>query len=526
MKGLIPSLGDEVREEEAIVVATLVSATGTSSKKVGARMYVGASGRLIGGVTIGGCVDAQVVEAADALIDEGGRKLLSISLDDDEAWEIGLTCGGNVEVLVECITPSDASDPAVASSAAARRAIAADRGAVVATTLDGARRSLVIDENGDRAGTLGDAATDAEAASIAADVLRAGSRVEMVDGQRVFFDRHAPPTVLVIVGAGQIAMSLTHFARELEMRTVVVDGRERYATRERFPAADDIRVGMPSEIVAELAPGKRAAVILVSHDYKYELPVLRSLVRSNVGYLGMLGSKTRGAAVRAMLRDEGFMDDELSRIRTPIGLDIGGKSSAEVALSILIYQRSGSPLLSALVLTASFLPYGLGGTVLSSVADRFPARRVLVACETRLIGCDLEQHPTPGAEIDREEVVAVDHRRELVTRIHQRLAHRQLVRLGRNREGDMVHRSGAEAGERSTRQCLEIDEIGTVAATPHQPLDAAMRLGDLVAHEFEQLFRCPFVAQPQGGRMEATDRLVGRNAAMCPWQASIVLVFD
>jgi xanthine dehydrogenase accessory factor len=168
--------------------------------------------------------------------------------------------------------------------------------------------------------------------------------VETVGGQRVFFDRHAPPTVLVIVGAGQIAMSLTHFARELEMRTVVVDGRERYATRERFPAADDIRVGMPSEIVAELAPGKRAAVILVSHDYKYELPVLRSLVRSNVGYLGMLGSKKRGAAVRAMLRDEGFTDDELSRIRTPIGLDIGGKSSAEVALSILaevVAVRSG-----------------------------------------------------------------------------------------------------------------------------------------------------------------------------------------
>jgi xanthine dehydrogenase accessory factor len=334
----------ERSDETRVVQATLVSATGSSSKKIGAKMLVGASGKLLGGVTIGGCVDAQVIEAGDALIAQGGRRMLDISLDDDEAWEIGLTCGGNVEVLVECIAPNDMSDPTVASYAAVREAIAGDRGAVVASTLDGVRRTLVIDENGTRSGTLGDAELDDAAATVAIDVLRTGSRAETIGERRVFFERYAPPTVLVIVGAGQIAMSLTHFARELEMRTVVVDGRERYATRERFPSADEIRVGMPSEIVAELAPGKRSAVILVSHDYKYELPVLRSLVRSNVGYLGMLGSKKRGAAVRELLRDEGFTDEELSRVRTPIGLDIGGKSSAEVALSILaevVAVRSG-----------------------------------------------------------------------------------------------------------------------------------------------------------------------------------------
>ena len=94
-------------------------------------------------------------------------------------------------------------------------------------------------------------------------------------------------------------MSLTRMARELDMRTIVVDGRERYATRERFPDADEIRVGMPSEIVAAIAPTKRVAVVLIAHDYKYELPVLRALLRSPVGYIGMLGSKKRGDAVRA-----------------------------------------------------------------------------------------------------------------------------------------------------------------------------------------------------------------------------------
>ena len=290
MHNLIPGIRDALADERAVVVATLVGATGSSSKKVGARMYVGASGKIIGGVTIGGCVDAQVIEASDALVNDGGRRLLSISLDDDEAWEIGLTCGGTVEVLIERVDPNDPTDPVVRAHEAAESELAAGNVAEITT--------------------------------------------EIGDG-RTFVDRVSPPTTLLIVGAGQIAMSLTKFARELGMKSVVIDGRDRYATRERFPDADEIRVGMPSEIVAGYAPTKQLAAILVAHDYKYELPVLRQLIRSNVGYLGMLGSRKRGAAVRETLGAEGFSDDELARIRTPIGLDIGGKAPAEVALSIL-----------------------------------------------------------------------------------------------------------------------------------------------------------------------------------------------
>ena len=132
--------------------------------------------------------------------------------------------------------------------------------------------------------------------------------------------------------------------RLAEVKIHVVDGRERYATPERFPDADEIRIGMPSDIVSEIAPNQRVAVALVAHDYKYDLPVLRQLLRAPVGYLGMLGSKKRGAAVRELLREEGFTDDELARVHTPIGLDLGGKSPPEVALSILaevVAVRSG-----------------------------------------------------------------------------------------------------------------------------------------------------------------------------------------
>jgi xanthine dehydrogenase accessory factor len=312
--GLLDERDPQLQRESAVAVATLVSATGSSSKKLGAKMVVGRSGRLLGGVTIGGCVDAQVIEAADALLEGEGpsRQLLSISLDDDEAWEIGLTCGGALEILLDRVKPSALDDATLAAHRRALELLDAGETAVIVTPLEPAGPSLTLSE--------------IEFANYTSD-------------GRVFVDRLAPPATLVIVGAGQIAMTLTKFARELEMRTIVVDGRERYATRERFPDADDVRIGMPSEVVNETIAGvagaKNVSVILVAHDYKYELPVLRNLLRAPVGYIGMLGSKKRGAAVRELLREEGFTDDELARIHSPIGLDLGGKSSAEVALAIL-----------------------------------------------------------------------------------------------------------------------------------------------------------------------------------------------
>jgi xanthine dehydrogenase accessory factor len=317
--GLIDERDPLIRQEPAVAIATLVSATGSSSKKLGAKMIVGRSGRLLGGVTIGGCVDAQVIEAADALVDAAdndpagaARRVLSISLDDDEAWEIGLTCGGTLEVVLDRVDLAAADDPTIAAHRRALELLAAGEPAMIVTPLEPTGAPYTLSE------------------------LEFGNAT--FNG-RVFVDRLAPPATLVIVGAGQIAMTLTRFARELEMRTIVVDGRERYASAERFPDADDVRIGMPSEIVAELladaAGGRNVAVILVAHDYKYELPILRNLLRAPVAYVGMLGSKKRGAAVRDLLREEGFTDDELARIHSPIGLDLGGRSSAEVALSIL-----------------------------------------------------------------------------------------------------------------------------------------------------------------------------------------------
>jgi xanthine dehydrogenase accessory factor len=145
-------------------------------------------------------------------------------------------------------------------------------------------------------------------------------------------------------------MPLVSLARSLGYRTVVVDGRPRLATRERFPDVDELLVGIPSELVRGIPLRPTTALVLVAHDYKYDLPVLRHALGSHAGYVGMLGSRRRGDAILRMLREEGVSEESLARIRVPIGLDLGGRTAPEIALAILAeiiasrYGGTGRPL--------------------------------------------------------------------------------------------------------------------------------------------------------------------------------------
>jgi xanthine dehydrogenase accessory factor len=321
-------------------LATLVAAAGATPKKAGSTMWVAENGSILGSVTIGGCVDARVIENAERVIASGKPELLRMTLGDEDAWELGLTCGGEVDVLVQRVDPGNAADASVQAYAAAREAYEAGRASMVVSRLDDRGERLVIDENGAVSGTLGDALLDERAVDVARGRLASAQmsaveRVEHADGDvPIFFERLAPPETLVICGASHVAMSLAVFARELGMRTVIVDGRERMATKARFPTADEIHVGMPSEITEQLHLTRRSYVALLAHDYKYDLPVLRAVLRSDAGYVGMLGSRRRGETIRSMLREEGVSATELARLHSPIGLSIGAKSAAEIALAI------------------------------------------------------------------------------------------------------------------------------------------------------------------------------------------------
>jgi len=331
------------RSSGKVALATLVNTRGTTPRKEGAKMLVGEGGRVLGSVTIGGCVDAQVIEESAAVLAAQTPRLLELNLGDEEAWEIGLTCGGTIEVFVEAV---DLEQPADATLAVYERlrahAESGGRGAVLtrlqSPDLSGPHNGakLLLLDSGVHEGSLGDAALDAAAIGEARSAIRAGkSGTLTVEGTRVFAEVFVPPSILLVVGAGHVAMPLVTLARVLGFRTVVVDGRPRFATRERFPDVDDLKIGIPSELIQGIPLVASTALVLVAHDYKYDLPVLRHALGTPVGYVGLLGSSRRGKAILDLLREDGVTEEALARVHVPIGLDLGAQSAPEIALAVL-----------------------------------------------------------------------------------------------------------------------------------------------------------------------------------------------
>jgi xanthine dehydrogenase accessory factor len=354
---------DELRRyERRVAMATLVSTKGTTPRREGAKMWVGEGGRILGSVTIGGCVDARVLEESENVLRDRAPRLLTMSLGDVDAWEIGLTCGGTVELLIEPVELDGVPHPITDAYEVVRAEAAAGRRSVLVAPLrdhesnaGGGCARLVVQEDGESSGTLGEPALDRAAVERALDVIRrATSRTEVVEAsgtrERLFFELHGPATTLLIFGAGQVAIPLVRLAKVLGWHTVVVDGRERFATRERFPDADEIRIGLLADIAAEMDYDASTFVILVAHDYKFEVPVLRVVLQREPAYIGLLGNRSRGGAVLRFLAEEGIGAEQLARVHVPIGLDIGARTPSEIALSVLAEalavrnRRPGSPM--------------------------------------------------------------------------------------------------------------------------------------------------------------------------------------
>jgi xanthine dehydrogenase accessory factor len=344
----MPELNDELEQVrktgDRAAFAVLVGTRGTSPRKEGAHMWVGEGGGILGAVTIGGCVDAEVVRASEAVLRTSSQRLLSVDLGDEDAHALGLTCAGTLDVLVRA-TNLAGDDALVHAYERARGHTRAGGRAVVAIPLPAAGpeaprsdQVLVVFEDGTTWGSLGSEAVDREAVALAAERLtRGGSRTHTLAAGPldVFFEVHGRGPLLVIVGGGAIATPLAAMSRTLGLYVVIVEGRDRFADAARFPEAHEVRAGMPSEIVGGLEFDATSAIVLVAHDYKYDLPALKAALNTDAGYIGMLGSRRRADSVLQMLREDGVGEAALARIRTPIGLDLGGQSAAEIALSIL-----------------------------------------------------------------------------------------------------------------------------------------------------------------------------------------------
>lgn len=319
-----------------MAMATLIAAEGTSSTLVGARTFVDGEGQIVGAVTIGGCVDARAVDAADRVLATGTSELVDVALGDEEAWDMGLACGGTLRLLVERVGGGAAPGDAARAYAAARDAVEAGRRMMVVSALAGSGARMALDAAGTRVGTLGSADRDTRVSALALAHEGSAPRVvrDACDGAEYFVEAFAPPVTVAVFGAGEVAVVLARIVRELGMRVVIVDARARYATRARFPDADELRVGDPGAAAAEIPHPANTLVVIVSHDYKFELPVLREVLRAPVRYIGLMSSRRRGEQLRAFLAGEGFTPEELARIQTPIGVAIGARTPAEVALSI------------------------------------------------------------------------------------------------------------------------------------------------------------------------------------------------
>lgn len=313
-------------------LATVVGIDGGSSKRLGARLWVTTDGETFGSLTVGGCVDARARDEAAGVIESGAARHVRIDLSED-GLDFGMSCAGTVDVYIERV---DLSSPTAQALDTVRSEIAEGRAAVFAMPLDDSAPSCAL-----RSGAADAHAQALLAHSESACVYVAG------DGTRpaTLFQSCVPPRLLVIVGAAPIAQPLVRLGKMVGFRVVMVDGSIERLARERYPEADELLSGIPSEICRRLPVDERSAVVLTAHDYRYEVPVLKEVLQHATGYVGLVASRRRGGAVLDFLTSTGVDAAAVKRVHVPVGLDIGAMSPAEIAVSIMseiLAVRSGA----------------------------------------------------------------------------------------------------------------------------------------------------------------------------------------
>ena len=337
MRDLLPELEHWQAEGKPIAIATVITVVGSAPRTVGATLALTAAGDIAGSVS-GGCVEPAVIEAGLKTLRTGQPKLLSYGITEEQNVEqIGLSCGGEIQVFVERLANLE---PLAAAFHAERPIVRA----IVIAAPEGSGATpganVLVPEQGELVGSIGSVVLDMAVAGKARELLRNGesalATVE-VEGQpaRVFFEVYAPEPSLVIIGAGHITIPLSRLAKALDYRVTVVDPREAFATRERLPDADEILLEWPDEALAHLPLSSATAVAVLSHDDKFDVPALTTALNSPAGYVGAIGSRGTRERRDRRLREAGVTDEQIARIHGPIGLDIGAQTPEEIALAIL-----------------------------------------------------------------------------------------------------------------------------------------------------------------------------------------------
>jgi xanthine dehydrogenase accessory factor len=299
VREVLGELEQWTRDGEEIALATVIETWGSSPRPLGSKMVVTRSGKMAGSVS-NGCIEGAVFEEAQKVLKNGKPKVAAFGVADDVAFEVGLACGGHIEVFVQPLTP-------------AHRQLIGMLERNEAATL---RTNLATGEVG--------LATGAPP----------GSELAHRDGDW-FVEPMRRPAHLVIIGAIHIAIPLHRLAKLMGYRVTVIDARSKFATKERFPDADELIVSWPDEAMAKLTLDNSTYVVILTHDPKFDLPALRSVLGKEVGYIGAIGSRKTNQNRFDALRGEGFTEEQLARVHGPVGLDLGGRGAEETALGIL-----------------------------------------------------------------------------------------------------------------------------------------------------------------------------------------------
>ena len=305
---------------QTVAIATVTRTWGSAPRQAGSQMAVREDGAFVGSVS-GGCIEGAVIGEAQGALEDGKPRNLKFGVTNEEAWAVGLACGGTIEVNVTPVTK-----PASRATLAALNAARGEKRAVVLATDLASEGSQLIYPDATGHGALADAAVKA--------ARHDESRTVEADGTSWFLTVFNPPLDLAIIGAVHVAQPLARMAAIADYAVRIIDPRTAFATEERFPNVA-LAHDWPDEALAARPLTARSAIVALTHDPKLDDPALTAALRSPAFYIGALGSRQTHARRLDRLKEHGFSDADLARIHGPIGLNIGARSPAEIAVAIL-----------------------------------------------------------------------------------------------------------------------------------------------------------------------------------------------
>ena len=331
MRDILPDLDNWRAENDHIALATVIQTWGSSPRRAGAKMALTPDGKIAGSVS-GGCVEGAVFEAGVDVLKSNRPQLLHFGVADEIAWEVGLACGGSIDIFVQPL------DEAIFKPL--RSTFVEEESAVLATVVKGPDellgREMLVREGGEVSGNIHDEC-NAKVIDLAGETLDQGKsrRVRLREDVELFMEVISPPPTLIAVGGVHITIALLALAKTLGYRTIVVDPRSAFGNETRFPHVDRLIQAWPQEAFEQIPITRSTAIAMLTHDPKLDDPALKIALPSAAFYVGALGSKTTQAKRRQRLLEEGVTEEQLDRLHGPIGLEINAGTPEEIAVSIM-----------------------------------------------------------------------------------------------------------------------------------------------------------------------------------------------